>query len=119
MNDLVIYVNPNCSKCRTALDAIDSAGKSPEVVKYLDSPPSRETLMEIAGILTDSVQDMVRKDRRFNELGLVANDYQDAESIVELLLQYPELMQRPIIVREGKAYIARSPETLGMAIAAA
>jgi arsenate reductase len=56
--------------------------------------------------------EMVRKDRRFEELGLKAPDYTSAEAVVALLLEHPELMQRPIIVRGTKAVIARPPERL-------
>jgi arsenate reductase len=55
---------------------------------------------------------MVRKDKRFDELKLKAEDYQSREAVVELLLRHPELMQRPIIVRNDKAIIARPAEKL-------
>lgn len=56
--------------------------------------------------------ELVRKDRRFDELGLKAEDYATPEAVVALLLEHPELMQRPIVVKGGKAVIARPPERL-------
>jgi arsenate reductase len=56
--------------------------------------------------------EMVRKDRRFEELGLKAADYVTAEAVVALLMKHPELMQRPVIVKGDKAVIARPPERL-------
>jgi arsenate reductase len=55
---------------------------------------------------------MVRKDRRFEDLGLKAADYVTAEAVVALLVKHPELMQRPVIVEGDKAVIARPPERL-------
>jgi arsenate reductase len=63
-------------------------------------------------MLTTPVEDLVRKDKRFTELKLNAADYTTREQVIELLLQHPELMQRPIIVRDGRAVIARPAEKL-------
>ncbi len=54
-----------------------------------------------------SLSDMVRKDGNFTDLGLVAEDYETAEAVIDLLLRHPDLMQRPIAVKDGKAVIAR------------
>ena len=56
--------------------------------------------------------DMVRKDKRFEELKLKAEDYTTKEKVVALLLKHPELMQRPIVVRGKRAVIARPPEKM-------
>jgi arsenate reductase (glutaredoxin) len=58
------------------------------------------------------VADLVRKDKRFKELGLNPADYPDKKTVVALLLKYPELMQRPIVIRGKRAIIARPPEKL-------
>jgi len=55
---------------------------------------------------------MVRRDKRFEELKLKAEDYQTKAAVVELLMEHPELMQRPIVIRDGKAVIARPAEKL-------
>jgi arsenate reductase len=55
---------------------------------------------------------LVRNDKRFAELGLKAGDYVTKEAVIELLLKHPELMQRPIVMRAGRAVIARPPEKL-------
>jgi arsenate reductase len=56
--------------------------------------------------------DLVRKDKRFEELKLKAADYTEPASVVALLLEHPELMQRPIVIRGKRAVIARPPEKL-------
>lgn len=63
-------------------------------------------------MLDGPVADLVRKDKRFKELNLNPADYVDKKSVVALLLKYPELMQRPIVVRGKRAIIARPPEKL-------
>jgi arsenate reductase (glutaredoxin) len=63
-------------------------------------------------MLDTPAAELVRKDRRFEELGLNAADYVTAEAVVALLLKHPELMQRPIVVKGNKAVIARPPERM-------
>ena len=58
------------------------------------------------------IADLIRKDKRFKELGLNPTDYTDKKAVVELLLKHPELMQRPIVIRGKRAIIARPPEKL-------
>jgi arsenate reductase len=55
---------------------------------------------------------LVRQDKRFAELGLKPGDYATREAVIALLLEHPELMQRPIVIRAGRAVIARPPEKL-------
>ena len=83
-----------------------------DIIEYLKKPPTRETLEKIADMLDGPVADLVRKDKRFKELGLSPNDYVDKKAVVALLLKHPELMQRPIVIRGKRAIIARPPEKL-------
>lgn len=63
-------------------------------------------------MLDGPVADLVRKDKRFKELKLDPANYTDKKSVVALLLEHPELMQRPIVIRGKRAVIARPPEKL-------
>jgi arsenate reductase len=83
-----------------------------ETIEYLKTPPTRETLEQVIGMLATPVADLVRKDKRFDELKLNAADYTAKDKVIELLLKHPELMQRPIVIREGRAIIARPAEKL-------
>ena len=83
-----------------------------DIIEYLKKPPTRETLEKIADMLDGPVADLVRKDKRFKELGLESNDYVEKKAVVALLLKHPELMQRPIAIRGKRAIIARPPEKL-------
>jgi arsenate reductase len=81
-----------------------------EVVLYLETPPSKAELERLLDMVEDPPADLVRKDKRFADLGLVESDYQTSEQVVAVLLKHPELMQRPIIVKNNRAVLARPSE---------
>jgi arsenate reductase (glutaredoxin) len=83
-----------------------------DIIEYLKKPPTRETLEKIIDMLDGPAADLVRKDKRFKELGLNADDYAEKKTVVVVLLKHPELMQRPIVIRGKRAIIARPPEKL-------
>ena len=83
-----------------------------DIIEYLKKPPTRETLEKIIDMLDGPAADLVRKDKRFKELGLNADDYAEKKTVVALLLKHPELMQRPIVIRGKRAIVARPPEKL-------
>jgi arsenate reductase len=106
---LLVYHNPSCSKSRGALDILADQGVDHDVVEYLRAPPDRPTLERIVDAVDASPAELVRHDKRFEELGLSASDYTTRE-VIELLLEHPELMQRPVIFRGERAVIARPSE---------
>ena len=110
MADVLVYHNPVCSKSRGALDILRERGVAHDVVEYLKQPLDRRTLERIVSLLGGNPGDLVRKDKRFAELGLQAGDYTTADAVVELLLRHPELMERPVVIRGGRAVIARPSE---------
>jgi arsenate reductase len=83
-----------------------------DLVEYLKTPLDRATLEKILSMLENPPAELVRKDKRFEELKLKPEDYTTKEKVVALLLKHPELMQRPIVVRGNRAVIARPPEKL-------
>jgi arsenate reductase len=110
MDRVLIYHNPVCGKSRGALDILRGRGGELEVVEYLKQPLDRSGLERILGLLAGPPGDLVRKDKRFAELGLNAADYTTRQQVVDLLLQHPELMERPVVIRGGRAVIARPSE---------
>ncbi len=110
MSDIRIYHNPACSHSRDALEILEQRSADVEVVLYLQTPPSNEELERLLTLLEDPAADLVRKDKRFEELGLVESDYQTPEQVIAVLMEHPELMQRPIIVKNDKAVLARPAE---------
>jgi arsenate reductase (glutaredoxin) len=112
MDHVTLYHNPACTHSRGALALLTERGVAVDTIEYLKTPPTREALEGIIAILEGPVADMVRKDKRFEELKLNAADYTTKETVVPLLLQHPELMQRPIVIRGGRAIIARPANLL-------
>lgn len=110
MSEFKLLYNPNCSKCRNALAALNERDIEPEITEYLNEPLNEAQLRNLIDILEDDPADLVRKDSNFQELGLNADDYTDNDSIVALLLDHPILMQRPVAIKDGKAFIARTDE---------
>jgi len=83
-------------------------GVDAEVVQYLKTPPDKATLEKIIGMLQDPVEDLVRKDAKFEKLGLdPAAFVGKPKAVVDILLKHKELMQRPVIVKGNKAIIGR------------
>ena len=81
-----------------------------DAIEYWKQPLDRSALERLLRILDAPAAELVRKDKRFAELGLRPEDYQTAEQVTALLLEHPELMQRPIAVRGERAIIARPGE---------
>jgi arsenate reductase len=105
-----MYHNAVCSKSRGALDILRDRGVELDVINYLDEPLSRDDFGRILDLLPDTPAELVRKDKRFKELGLDEADYQTREQVIDLLLEHPVLMQRPVVVLGDRALIARPSE---------
>jgi arsenate reductase len=110
MASVTVFHNPVCSKSRGALDILRERGVAHDVIEYLDTPPDRETLARILDLLGGPPAALVRNDKRFRELGLGPADTASREDVIALLLRHPELMERPVVIRDGRAVIARPSE---------
>ena len=113
MTDVTLYHNPRCSTSRHAYDELADADVEGEVVEYLKSPLDRAALLALIGKLEDPAADLVRKDAHFKQQGLVADDYTTPESVADLLLEHPRLMQRPVLVKGDRAIIGRPKDRVG------
>jgi arsenate reductase len=86
-------------------------GVDTEIIQYLKTPPDKATLEKIIGMLEDPVEDLVRKDAKFEKLGLdPAAFVGKPKAVVDILLKHKELMQRPILIKGNKAIIGRPKE---------
>jgi arsenate reductase len=110
MAEWTIFHNRACGKSRGALALLRERGIEPEVIEYLRHPPDRATLSRILALLAGPPGDLVRKDKRFKELGLDPAAYTTREAVVGLLLEHPELMERPVVMRGTRAVLARPAE---------
>ena len=109
--EVVIYHNPRCSKSRQTLQLLEEKGIEPEIVKYLEQTPSVEQLKTLYSQLElSAVRDMMRtKEAIYKELGLADNDLSD-EDLFKAMAENPKLIERPIVVANGKAKHGRPPE---------
>ena len=110
MSNIRLYHNPNCSKSRSARALLEERSVPLEIVEYLKTPPTQAELEVIAKALPEETSALVRHDARFKSLELDPDAYNRPQDVIALLLQHPELMQRPIALREGQARIGRPPE---------
>ena len=107
-----IYHNPRCSKSRATMRLIEEAGIIPEVVLYLEQPPDTDTLKGIIEMLGCPVSHIIRKGEAiYRELGLADRTSDDGE-LLQTLVNHPQLLERPIVVNNGKAVIGRPPENV-------
>jgi len=111
VTDVKIFHNPSCSKSRGALAILEQQGIDAEVVKYLDTPPDRATLELILDSIDDEPIALVRtNDDKFKAAGLKRTDVQTRDQVIDVLLQHPEVMERPVVFVGAKAVIARPSE---------
>lgn len=111
MSNVEIYHNPRCSKSRETLALLQSKGIEPEVVLYLKNPPTVATLERLllqAGF--SSARKLMRsKEARYQALNLDDPTLSEAD-LLAAMVAYPELIERPIVVANGKARLGRPPE---------
>jgi arsenate reductase len=112
-----IFHNPRCSKSRGACELLEQSGVDHEVVRYLDDPPSAGELREIISLLGGPASALVRRDAHFRDLGIDPKSLTDEDAVVQLIVEHPRLMQRPVVILGGRAIIARPPELLNEVLA--
>jgi len=106
-----LFHNPSCSKSRSAKEILEGTGVEYELVEYLKKPPTKAELERIVDLIEDEPGDLVRrKDPKFKALDLNPADYRDKPSVVALLVEHPELMERPVVVVGDRAVIGRPTE---------
>lgn len=111
MNKTIIWHNPRCSKSRNALALLEEKGVEVEVVKYLDTPPSRVELVVVLEMLGLSAKGLMRsKETIYKELGI--KDITDEDTLINLMIANPKLIERPIVIKDAKAAIGRPIENI-------
>ncbi len=112
MSELFIYHNPRCSKSRQTLALLEEQGVKPEVIEYLKTPPSVAALSDIIGQLGISARQLLRKgEAEYKDLNL-ADESLSEQQLIQAMCDHPKLMERPIVIYNGKAKIGRPPEAV-------
>jgi len=110
MAAITLYHNKNCSTSRKALARLEDTGADFDVVEYLKHPLTKAELGRLVDAIDSPPADLVRKDPKFKALGLDPADYTSKTAVVALLVEHPELMQRPVLVKGTTGLIARPVE---------
>jgi arsenate reductase len=107
-----IYHNSRCSKSRGTLELLQARGIQPQVVNYLDTPPDVDELRTVLGLLRMTPRQLLRTgEAEYKALGLDDPAMSD-EAILQAMAAHPRLIERPIVVANGKAAIGRPPEAV-------
>lgn len=107
MAELTVFHNPRCSTSRNVVEALEAGGATFDTVLYLKAPPTRADLERLVTKLDGPVTDLVRRDNRFRDLGLDPDGYTDGDAVVEVLVEHPELLQRPLLETPDRVVVAR------------
>lgn len=110
-DDVTVWFNPRCSKCRGAEELLEAHGVPRRLVHYLDEPPPRAELERVLALVgSDDPRAIMRtKEPAYAELGLAAAS---ADELLDAMATRPELIERPIVIRGDRAVVARPPELL-------
>ncbi|MBD8890593.1 arsenate reductase (glutaredoxin) [Roseibium litorale] len=107
---VTIYHNPACGTSRNTMAMIREAGEEPVVIEYLKTPPSRDTLVDLIQRMGISPRELLRqKGTPYDELGLGEDKFSD-DQLIDLMLEHPILINRPIVVSEKGVALCRPSE---------
>ncbi|PYG50289.1 arsenate reductase [Pantoea sp. AG1095] len=112
MTDITIYHNPACGTSRNTLALIRNSGVEPTVILYLETPPNREQLKALISAMGIDARALLRKNvEPYEKLGLAEERFSD-EQLIEAMLNYPILINRPIVVSPLGTRLCRSSEAV-------
>ena len=111
-NKFTMYHNPRCSKSRQTLALLEENGQQPDIILYLDTPPSVNELTDILNKLGMSARQLLRKgEDAYKEHKLADTTLSDAD-LMEAMVNQPKLIERPIVIKGKKAVLGRPPENI-------
>jgi arsenate reductase len=109
---VTVYHNPRCGKSRATLALIEGRGLIPTVVEYLKNPPNAEQLTALLQLMSLKPRQLMRRGEPvYKELALDDPSLSDA-ALISAMVQHPILIERPIVVANGKAVLGRPPENV-------
>ena len=110
MEKITIYHNPRCSKSRKSIEILNSLDIEYHVIEYLKVPLDKEELTSILNKLRAEPIDIIRTNEEEFKLNDAKSD--DRDKLIELIIKYPKILQRPIISTDERAVIGRPPENI-------
>ncbi|HIC7646208.1 TPA: arsenate reductase (glutaredoxin) [Serratia liquefaciens] len=111
MKNVTIYHNPRCSKSRETLALLEQHGVTPDVVLYLETPPSVDQLKKLLKELGfNSARELMRKKEDLYKALKLADESLSETQLLQAMVDNPKLIERPIVVKGTQARIGRPPE---------
>jgi len=110
--DIIIYHNSKCSKSRKALEIIRSKNIEPTIILYLKSNLSKTEVKNLLSKLGLSIRDILRTGEDEYKKNNLKNENLSDDKLIEFLIKFPRLLERPIVVKNNKAVIGRPPENI-------
>ena len=107
-----IYHNPRCGKSRQTLQLLREKGLEPEIIEYLKTPPSAEELEDILNKLGMEPRELMRKNEAEYKAKGLNEETLSRQSLINSMIENPILIERPIVLANGKAAIGRPPENV-------
>lgn len=109
---ITIYIKPTCTTCRKVLKILRESDTDFDSVNYFEKPLTKKTLIELVKSLGIPPRDLLRKNEAvYKELGLSKKELSDSE-VIELMVKYPDLLQRPIVVKGDNVILSRPAEEI-------
>ncbi len=112
MSDISIYHNPRCSKSRQTLQILENNNITPEIVLYLDTPPSADELKALLGKLGIEARNLLRKGEDAYKENKLKDSSLTQDQLIAAMVKFPKLIERPIVVKGAKAVLGRPPENV-------
>ncbi|HLQ24389.1 MAG TPA: arsenate reductase (glutaredoxin) [Acidiferrobacterales bacterium] len=110
--EAIIYHNPKCAKSRQTLQLLERRGIKPKIIEYLKTPPSKTEMKKILELLGLEPRELMRKQEpEYAEAGL-NNAGLTRDALINAMLAHPKLIERPIVLANGKAALGRPPENV-------
>ncbi|MCW9046719.1 MAG: arsenate reductase (glutaredoxin) [Gammaproteobacteria bacterium] len=107
-----IFHNPRCSKSRMAMTLLTEKGIKPEVVEYLTTPPSKQELEDILNMLNCQPRQLMRTHEQEYKDNNLSDESLSRDQLIDAMLKFPKLIERPIVINNGKAAIGRPTESI-------
>ncbi|MBI1837325.1 MAG: arsenate reductase (glutaredoxin) [Flavobacteriia bacterium] len=109
--EIIIYHNPKCSKSREALCLLEEKGIKPTIVEYLKNSPNQNDIKALLSKLSISALEIMRKGEEEYKEHVKGKELNE-EELISILVQYPKLIERPIVIKDNKAIIGRPPSLI-------
>ncbi|MBA3026241.1 MAG: arsenate reductase (glutaredoxin) [Sulfurimonas sp.] len=111
MQEVTIWHNPKCSKSREAMEIAAQNGCKVDVIKYLEESPDENQIRTVLKMLDMKPRELMRtKEDLYKELNL--KDESSDDALIKVMFEHPKLIERPIIIKEGRAIIGRPTDKI-------